>query len=542
MRHRFRLRDQPRFAGMSGCVTTFRIRDVMKRHASFLARAAIVVATAFSIGAARADDDVHLYRLHDIAAQSDDAGLRAESTQLEAIYADLERVSGVEATLLYSTSPDINAFATYAGEEKVVVVEAGFVEYAKEDRDAVAAALGHELGHHKADHIRGGQRKQQGIRVLGAILGAVVGAKVGVGGSIVSDAVDTGAGLVALKFNRSQELEADRLGVDWMIQAGYNPQGMLRLQQKLAALEKEHPHSAILSTHPTSAKRYQAAEKLIAKRAPPAELLARAQAPLVDDKAIASAHSAIRREERTAERAAEVLKPSEAPAAALLDSGMGLDLVGYAALKNEILWAGEEGKTAVLKRHKLTAKRWKQICDTFGTRIQNDPSVGAYVKVRFFRATQGRYASYGRDLADSYEKGQPLALEPPMPIEEFGPLLGALGSTLLNTADADGDDSSSDESNARERERYDPIFKRYGLTYYEYYVVSSWWKRKAEIADVTGDHSITHTHADFLTIDDTSSDRNADAEAAGVHIGQNVHIGSNVRIGGEPAPETPAKH
>jgi acetyltransferase-like isoleucine patch superfamily enzyme len=72
--------------------------------------------------------------------------------------------------------------------------------------------------------------------------------------------------------------------------------------------------------------------------------------------------------------------------------------------------------------------------------------------------------------------------------------------------------------------------------------VSSWWERKAEIADVTGDHSTTHTLADFLTIDDTSSDRNADAEAAGVHIGQNVHIGSNVRIGGEPAPETPAKH
>jgi hypothetical protein len=127
-----------------------------------------------------------------------------------------------------------------------------------------------------------------------------------------------------------------------------------------------------------------------------------------------------------------------------------------------------------------------------------------------------------------------------MSIEEFGPLLGALGSTLLNTADADGDDSSSDESNARERERYDPIFKRYGLTFYEYYVVSNWWERKAEIADLTGDHSITHTLADFLTTDDASSDGNADA--ASVHIDGNVNIGSNVRTGGQPAVEKPARH
>jgi Zn-dependent protease with chaperone function len=523
---------------MSAFVATPRIRGVMKRPALLLARATIAVASALSIVSVRADDDdVHVYRLHDIATQSDDAELRAEATQLEAIYAELERVSGVEAMLLYSTSPDINAFATYAGEEKVVVVEAGFVEYAKEDRDAVAAALGHELGHHKADHIRGGQRKRQGVRVLGAILGAVVGAKVGAGGAIVSDTIGAGAGLVALKFNRDQELEADRLSVDWLIQAGYNPQGMLRLQQKLAELEKEHPHSAILSTHPTSAKRYAAAEKLIAKRAPSADLLARAQAPLVDERALASVNAEINRVEDA--RVAEVLKPSATPAAALLDSGQGMSLADYAALSNELVWAGKDGEGAALKRHKLTAIRWQQISDTFDTRMRTDPSMADYFKVRFFRATQGRYAEYGRDLADSYEKGQPLKLEPPLSIEEFGSLAGALGGAML----------SADEGNVPSAHdsiidgRHDDILKNYGLSRYDFYVVNLWWVRKAQIADLAGDHSITQTLVDSLISDKrASSEENADAEAAGVHIGDNVHIGPNVRIGGKPAAETAENH
>jgi Zn-dependent protease with chaperone function len=518
---------------MSGLPSTPRIPGVMKPHASFLLSASIALATALSIGTARADDDVHVYRLHDVATQSDDVELRAEAEGLEAIYADLERVSGVEATLLYSTSPDINAFATYAGDEKVVVVEAGFVEYAKQDRDAVAAALGHELGHHKADHIRGGQRKRQGIRVLGAILGAVVGAKVGVGGGIVSDAVDAGAGLVALKFNRNQELEADRLSVDWLIQAGYNPQGMLRLQQKLAELEKAHPQSAILSTHPTSAKRYAAAEKRIAKRAPPAELLAKRPAPLVDDTALASANEAIRHDADA--RLAEALKPNDAPAAALLESRQGMKLADYAALSMELEWAGEKGRAAVLKRHQLTAAQWTETSEVFGTRIRSDPSVADYFKVHYFRAAQGRFAAYGRDLADSYEKGQALELAPPLPIDEFRALATAPAASSRSGIELAEGSKTIDGSKAGAP--YDRTLRQHGLSRQDFEIVDAWWLRRIEIAVLEGDRSITDafTDADGNAIAPHDA---ADAEASGVVIGDNVRIGPSVRIGGKPAAKT----
>src|SRR5690606_1250338 len=153
------------------------------------------------------------------------------------------------------------------------------------DRDAVAAVLGHELAHHKADHIRAGRRKQEGVRVLGAVLGAVVGAKVGrnsgrLAGAASSAAVGLGAGLLALKFNRTQELEADRLALQWMVDAGYNPNGMLRLQQQLGELSGDKRGAAILSTHPTSSKRYDAARKRIAQLAPPPDQLALEPRPL----------------------------------------------------------------------------------------------------------------------------------------------------------------------------------------------------------------------------------------------------------------------
>ena len=218
--------------------------------------------------------------------------LRAQAHELARIYDDLARVAGVDAELVYSTDPDVNAFATVADGEKLVVVQEGLLGQFDGDRDAVAAVLGHELAHHKRDHLTQGRRKQEGVRLFGAILGAVIGARVGhnsgeLAGVASNVAVNAGAGLLALKFSRNQELEADRLTVDWMIRAGYNPRGMLRLQDRLGALGGKR--AGMLSTHPASAKRYQAAQTEIARLAPPPALLERDTAALVSDEALAQA-------------------------------------------------------------------------------------------------------------------------------------------------------------------------------------------------------------------------------------------------------------
>jgi predicted Zn-dependent protease len=120
-------------------------------------------------------------------------------------------------------------------------------------------------------------------------VGARVDRSGGLAGVASNVAVNAGADLLALKFSRNQELEADRLTVDWMIRAGYNPRGMLRLQERLGVLQQGKRKLAILSTHPGSAKRSKAAEKEIAKLTPPQELLARTTLPLVGEQALARA-------------------------------------------------------------------------------------------------------------------------------------------------------------------------------------------------------------------------------------------------------------
>lgn len=271
-----------------------------------------------------AAEETRLYLVESLAAHGAQASLRAQASELEAIYADLTAQAGIEPLLVWSSDPSINAFATEVDDQPIILVQDGLLARFGGDRDAVAAVLGHELAHHKADHVRAGRRKQEGIRVLGVILGAVVGAKVGrnsgdLAGAAAGAAVGVSAGLLALKFNRNQELEADRLAVGWMIAAGYNPAGMLRLQTSLGELAGDKRQAAILSTHPTSAKRYKAAEKQVARLAPDPALLNRAVQPLTDAEDLAAATEAIRLDEaaylaaqQAALEAAAALQPTPA--------------------------------------------------------------------------------------------------------------------------------------------------------------------------------------------------------------------------------------
>lgn len=480
--------------------------------------------------------EVHYYLVDSIAAQSTNADLRAEAHELETIYADMERVSGVEAKLVWSTNPDINAFATEVGSDKIVIVQEGLLETMHGDRDAVAAVLGHELGHHKADHIRAGKRKRETAHVLGTILGAVVGAKIGHGGGAAAGAVlgNAGGGLVALKFNRDQEMEADRLSVGWMIAAGYNPQGMLRLQHHLGELEGKHKSAAIFSTHPNSEKRYKAAEQQIARLAPPPELLAHAVEPLVGDKALIAARAAIW--SAADERIAQALKPGAGDVAA--EALAPVDKVGfdsYAALQNQLQFAGSKGESRLLAKNHLTEAQLTRISATFSMRMNDNPALNQRYLIDYWRASQGKFAGHGRDLADSYEHAQALKLEPPYPLETAALLHVRLGR-LARLTGAPLDVEQEAIANAAQNS----ILKPYGLSYYDFVIGDNWWMRKAALALLDGDDKMLSQlegagASSEATVEDDDDAEQAESAAANVHVGNNVQAGKNVHIGHEAA-------
>jgi Zn-dependent protease with chaperone function len=492
------------------------------------------VAFAILLAAPLASAEVHYYFVDSIAEQATNADLRAEAHELEQIYADLERVSGVEAKLVWSTNPDINAFATEVGDDKIVIVQEGLLETMQGDRDAVAAVLGHELAHHKADHIRAGKRKREGAHVLGTILGAVVGAKLGHGGGAAAGAIlgNAGGGLVALKFNRDQEMEADRLSVGWMIAAGYNPEGMLRLQKHLGELEGSHKSAAIFSTHPTSEKRYKAAEQQIAKLAPPPELLAHQVQPLVGDKARIAAKAQIW--SAVDKNIAQALQPSSGEIAAeALAPVDKVSLDGYAALQNQLQFAGAKGESRLLAKNHLTEAQLTRVNATFAMRMNDNPALNQRYLIEYWRASQGKFAGHGRDLADSYERVQPLKLDPPYALETAALLHTRLGRLAQPGVPLDVEQAAL--ANAAQSS----LLKPYGLTYYDFVIADNWWTRKAALALLDGDDSVLRRfegigdHHASTTRDDDDDD--ATAEAANVRVGKNVHTGKNVRTGGQAA-------
>lgn len=135
----------------------------------------------------------------------------------------------------------------------------------------LAAVLGHEVGHVAARHS---QRRQQTAQrnsilgVLGAIASNILLGDSGLGNTL-SNVFQQGSQLLTLQFSRSQELEADELGIRYLTQAGYDPQAMstvlrsLALQNNLDAQLQGRNASipAWASTHPDPASRVQTASQ-----------------------------------------------------------------------------------------------------------------------------------------------------------------------------------------------------------------------------------------------------------------------------------------
>jgi beta-barrel assembly-enhancing protease len=127
----------------------------------------------------------------------------------------------------------INAFAVPGG---YVFVNTGLVAAATSEEE-VAGVLAHEMGHVTARHISQQITRSTAISVLSlaTMLGAVFLAKNPKTAAAMSSAAMAGSSAMQLKYSREMEEQADRLGFQTMIRAGYNPTGMVTFMKKLMA-------------------------------------------------------------------------------------------------------------------------------------------------------------------------------------------------------------------------------------------------------------------------------------------------------------------
>jgi predicted Zn-dependent protease len=195
--------------------------------------------------------------------------LRTQPTSSDAAAnARVRRVGGriVEAAGLTDRSWDYavfvserpNAFVLPSGK---IGVTTGLLALVRND-DQLAAVLGHEVGHvvarHAAERYSTTALSSVALSGVQSVAGDYAQAAGAIGG--------LGAQLgVLLPFSRQHELEADRLGVDYMQRAGFRPSESIALW-RLMAEQRQGSTPEFASTHPSDASRIAALEQYIASQ------------------------------------------------------------------------------------------------------------------------------------------------------------------------------------------------------------------------------------------------------------------------------------
>jgi len=105
------------------------------------------------------------------------------------------------------------------------------------DEAELAGVLGHEVGHVAAQHSNKRQSAAARNSILGVLGQVLVGAVAGDSGlgQLLQKGIGTGSQLLTLKFSRTQEYEADDLGIRYLASAGYDPRALSSMLASLAA-------------------------------------------------------------------------------------------------------------------------------------------------------------------------------------------------------------------------------------------------------------------------------------------------------------------
>src|SRR4051812_45961403 len=154
------------------------------------------------------------------------------------------------------TSDQINAFCMPGGK---IMVYTGLAKQLKLTDDELAVVLGHEMSHALREHSR--EQVSQQLAAQTAIgVGAVL---LGLGQGSADIAGLGYQSFIATRFSRTDENEADRMGLELSARAGYDPRAGVTLWQKMSEASAGSRPPEFLSSHPTDASRVQTIQSLL---------------------------------------------------------------------------------------------------------------------------------------------------------------------------------------------------------------------------------------------------------------------------------------
>jgi predicted Zn-dependent protease len=218
-------------------------------------------------GEIKRSKEVHPMLLQQFGGVYDDAQLQAYVNEVGQRAAKASHRPELTYTFTVLDSEEINAFTTGGG---YVYITRGIMNYLNSEAE-LAAVLGHEIGHVTARH----PVRQQSKSTLAGIGAAAVGIFTG-SADLAGLANYAGAALVS-GYGRDQELEADRLGAEYLVKTGHKPEHMIDVVRLLknqelfeiqrAREEKRKPHvyHGLFASHPDNDQRLREVVKAAGK-------------------------------------------------------------------------------------------------------------------------------------------------------------------------------------------------------------------------------------------------------------------------------------
>jgi predicted Zn-dependent protease len=141
-----------------------------------------------------------------------------------------------------------NAFALPGGK---VAVYTGMLKYTQTET-GLAVVMGHEVAHALARH--GGERMSRSMIAQWGLAAVQIG--LNTNDSVILQGIGLAYGVgVELPFDRSQEAEADRIGLILMAKAGYDPREAIPFWERMSSGKQGKGPPEFLSTHPSGRTR-----------------------------------------------------------------------------------------------------------------------------------------------------------------------------------------------------------------------------------------------------------------------------------------------
>jgi predicted Zn-dependent protease len=153
-------------------------------------------------------------------------------------------------------SNELNAFCMPGGK---IMVYSGLIDQLHLTDNEIAIVLGHEIAHALREHSR--EHVSQAIAAQTVIGGGAALFGLGQGSAGIANAGYEA--LIATRFSRSDETEADRMGLELAARSGFDPRAGVTMWQKMIRANSGGRPPEFLSSHPTDSSRIEEIQSLL---------------------------------------------------------------------------------------------------------------------------------------------------------------------------------------------------------------------------------------------------------------------------------------